>query len=285
MNNIIAVIVTYNIGEKFKTSISMLKDHVKEIIVVDNGSCKETLEMIKSIEGIILIELCENEGIAYALNQGIKNALDIGCEWIITLDHDSLVDSFMIERMIEGYRNYADDDVAMITPRHIEESQRMKTNIYKDDNKIVLTEITSGAMVKSKVYSGFRMYDEKLFIDLVDHEYCLALNKHGYKILQVYSAILLHNLGESINKKVLGIELTYTNHNSIRRYYMSRNRFYVWEKYKNDFPEWIKLDKKKFIREMLKVLIFEKNKLQKIVYTYKGYEDYKKNIYGKLIIR
>lgn len=34
-----------------------------------------------------------------------------------------------------------------------------------------------------------------LFIDSVNHEYCLRLQKNGYKVIQLNTAIFEHNLG------------------------------------------------------------------------------------------
>ena len=97
----------------------------------------------------------------------------------------------------------------------------------------------------------------------------------------VNNAILIHNLGESIKKSVLGLKITPTNHSPLRRYYMSRNRRYIWDKYKEDFPEWILIDKRRFITENLKIILFENNKIEKFKYIKKGINDYKNNIFGK----
>ena len=151
------------------------------------------------------------------------------------------------------------------------------SNSYKE----VLTEITSGALTKAQIYKNVGGYDEKLFIDLVDHDYCLSLNKKGFKILQVDSAILIHNLGESVEKRVLGLKMIPTNHSPLRRYYMSRNRHYIWDKYKEDFPSWVLTDKRRFITENLKIILFEDKKIEKFKYINKGIKDYKNNIFGK----
>lgn len=281
MNNVIAVIVTYNIGNRLIKSIETLKNQVKQIIIVDNGSNLKTIDMLKSIEHEIdLILLNKNKGIGYALNRGIERALEIDCDWIITLDHDSIAEENMIDKMLYSYSIYeGKDSVGMITPIHVEE--KSNTAIKKQGVKNILTEITSGSMVKSYIYKNIIKYNESLFIDLVDHDFCLRLNKEGYLIIQDESAVLLHNLGESVTKKIFGIKLTYTNHNEIRRYYMTRNRFYLWQKYKEDFSEWVKLDKIRFIRETIKVIVFEKNKMKKIKYSICGYRDYKKRILGE----
>ena len=91
----------------------------------------------------------------------------------------------------------------------------------------------------------------------------------------------MHNLGESVKIKVLGVTMIPTNHSALRRYYMSRNRHYIWDKYKEDFPKWVLTDKRRFITENLKIILFEDNKIEKFKYIKMGIRDYKNNIFGK----
>ena len=175
----------------------------------------------------------------------------------------------------------------MLVPVHVEEKEYENNNIINNEevaSKLyteVLTEITSGALTKASIYKSVGLYDEKLFIDLVDHDYCLSLNKKGFKVIQVNSAILIHNLGESVKKSILGLKMIPTNHSPLRRYYMSRNRHYIWNKYKKDFPGWVLTDKRRFITENLKIVLFEDNKIEKFKYIREGIRDYKNNIFGE----
>lgn len=287
-NNVIAVIVTYNVGNEFLNSIKKLHENVGEIVVVDNGSKYETLNMLETLENKIkLIKLNENKGIAYALNRGVEYGIEKNYEWILTLDHDSTVNENMISNMISEYNNLDSDSkkkVVMITPVHVEEKYNNEKE-HKEGTSFdyVLTEITSGALTKASYYKN-NMYDESLFIDLVDHDFCLNINKQGYKIIQVKSAILIHNLGESKEKNIAGVKVTPTNHSALRRYYMTRNRLYIWEKYKEDFSKWILVDKRRFLTETIKVVIFEKEKAKKLKMTLTGIKDYrggKKGCYHK----
>lgn len=291
MNSVAAVIITYNVENKFRNRINKLKGKVHEIIVVDNGSKIETINMLKELEkDITIIYLEKNKGIAYALNKGINYSIEKGYNWILTLDHDSIVTDDMIENMLKCYGNFDKElreKVAMLVPTHVEEKEYENSNIISNEEKFskpyieVLTEITSGALTKADIYKNIGLYDEKLFIDLVDHDYCLSLNRKGFKVIQVSSAVLIHNLGESVKKNVLGLKMTPTNHSPLRRYYMSRNRHYIWEKYKDDFPKWILTDKRRFITENLKIILFEDKKIEKFKYIKKGIKDYKNNIFGE----
>ncbi|WP_195986653.1 glycosyltransferase family 2 protein [Clostridium sp. D53t1_180928_C8] len=290
MNSVAAIIITYNVENDFKERINKLKGKVDEIIVVDNGSKAETINMLKNLENeVTVIYLEDNKGIAFALNRGIKYSIEKGYNWILTLDHDSIITDNMIKNMLacyEGFNNELKEKVAMLVPVHVEEKEYQNgsnINEEKVSNSYieVLTEITSGALTKAEIYKNVGMYDEKLFIDLVDHDYCLSLNKKGFKIIQVNDAILIHNLGESVKKSVLGLKMIPTNHSPVRRYYMSRNRHYIWDKYKEDFPAWILTDKRRFITESLKIVLFEENKIEKFKYIKKGIKDYRNNIFGK----
>lgn len=291
MNSVAAVIITYNVENDFKNRINKLKGKVNEIIVVDNGSKAETISMLKELEKeITIIYLEKNKGIAYALNKGIKYSIEKGYDWILTLDHDSIVTDDMIKNMLkcyEGFDQELKEKVAMLVPVHVEEKEYENNNIINNEevaSKLyteVLTEITSGALTKSSIYKNVGLYDEKLFIDLVDHDYCLALNKKGFKVIQVNSAVLIHNLGDSIKKSILGLKMIPTNHSPLRRYYMSRNRHYIWDKYKQDFPGWVLTDKRRFITENLKIILFENNKIEKLKYIREGIRDYKNNIFGE----
>lgn len=291
MNSVSAVIITYNVENDFKNRINKLKGKVNEIIVVDNGSKAETISMLKELEKeITIIYLEKNKGIAYALNTGIKYSIEKGYDWILTLDHDSIVTDNMINNMLkcyEGFEGELKEKVAMLVPVHVEEKEHENNHVINNEEVSsksyteVLTEITSGALTKASIYKSVGLYDEKLFIDLVDHDYCLSLNKKGFKVIQVNSAILIHNLGESVKKSILGLKMIPTNHSPLRRYYMSRNRHYIWNKYKKDFPGWVLTDKRRFITENLKIVLFEDNKIEKFKYIRQGIRDYKNNIFGE----
>ena len=291
LNSVAAVIITYNVENNFKNRINKLKGKVDEIIVVDNGSKPETISMLKELEKeITIIYLEKNKGIAYALNKGIKYSIEKGYDWVLTLDHDSIVTDNMIENMLKCYENFdkeVKEKVAMLVPVHVEEKEYQDNSVISNEEKLsnpyieVLTEITSGALTKAEIYKNVGLYDEKLFIDLVDHDYCLSLNRKGFKVIQVNSAVLIHNLGESVKKNVLGLKMIPTNHSPLRRYYMSRNRHYIWDKYKEDFPGWVLTDKRRFITENLKIILFEDKKIEKFKYIKKGIKDYKNNIFGE----
>ncbi len=143
-------------------------------------------------------------------------------------------------------------------------------------------DITSGNLLKAEVFDKVGFFDDSLFIDLVDTDFCMRLNEKNIKMIKIRDAILYHSLGESKSVKSGFLKFNTSNHSALRRYYMTRNRFYTWEKYKDLDSFTLNRDKNLFKKEFVKIILGEKDKVNKIRMVFKGYKDYKKGIRGKL---
>lgn len=286
MKSICAIIVSYNCGENINKCINSIINQVDKVIIIDNGSNVETVSYLKNINysNVEVIYNEKNLGIAKALNIGVEYAVKNNYSWILTLDHDSSAKNDMIKNMINTYESLSCNDkekVVSIFPTIIEE--RIKSNFkINHDYKYISHGITSGNLIKTSIFDSVGMFNEEFFIDYVDNEFCFRLVKHGYKMIGVGDAILNHNLGEPTKIKTFLGTFTTTNHSSLRRYFITRNRFKTWADYKKVVPEFIREDKKIFIIEIIKIFLFEKDKFEKIKMICKGYKDYKKNIYGNI---
>ncbi len=288
-NSICAIIVSYNCDEQILLGINSIKNQVDHVLIIDNGSNNKSIELLKQTanDQVEIIYNINNMGIAYALNQGVKYAQNNGFTWIVTLDQDSIATKAMIENMLNVYDSLSDNQklkVLSLVPVHIEENAYVEKQNHGSSVKFeeVVTEITSGNLIKTLTFDKVGYFDEKLFIDCVDHEFCLRISKCGYKIIKVYDSILIHNLGDTKIRKVFTKKIQYTNHSFIRRYYISRNRQYVWNLYKKTFPEWVKNDKKAAAKDIIIIILFERDKWLKIKMILKGYYDFKRNKFGEL---
>lgn len=291
MCKVAAIIISYNPDNNLLDSINLLINQVEKIIIVDNGSeseKKKNINLIKDInnEKIKIIFNQENLGIATALNIGVKDALKQGYNWILTMDQDSKVSSNMIEKMFEVYSTIDESerkDILSIFPNFVDERiQSIEENSEMNAYEYVDADITSGNLLKAEVFDKVGFFDDSLFIDLVDTDFCMRLNEENIKMIKVRDAILYHSLGESQTVKSIFGKFNTSNHSALRRYYMTRNRFYTWEKYKDLNSFTLNRDKKLFKKEFIKIILGENDKINKIKMVFKGYKDYKKGIRGKL---
>ena len=291
MSKVAAIIVSYNPDKNLLDSVNLLISQVEKIIIVDNGSIEEKRKDISSIkdidnERIEIIFNEENLGIATALNIGVREALKQGFNWILTMDQDSKASKDMVEKMFEVYNNIDEKErksILSIFPNFVDERiQSIEENSVMNTYEYVDADITSGNLVNAEVFDKVGFFDDSLFIDLVDTDFCMRLNEKNIKMIKVRDAILYHSLGESQSVKSIFGKFNTSNHSALRRYYMTRNRFYIWEKYKDLNSFTLNRDKKLFKKEFIKIILGEKDKVNKIKMVFKGYKDYKKGIRGKL---
>lgn len=295
MNNtsVCCIIVTYNIGERFYRCFNSVYNQVNEVIIVDNASDEVTINVLKDLElkdRVKIVYNKENYGIAKALNIGVKYAIENKFEWVLTLDNDSKVTIDMVDSMLKTYeiaKKKEGLNLVSVFPTYIEEnfekeSDEISSNSCNYGYKLIDESITSGNLIKTNIFNKVGFFEEKYFIDQVDTEFCLRLRSKNYKQILCDGAILVHSVGNPQKGKFLWIELTYSNHNATRRYYMMRNRLDVWNKYGSIFKDTIKKDKLACIKETVKIVIYEQNKVNKIKSIVRGIKDYKKNKFNIL---
>lgn len=261
--NIIAGIVTYNpnIKELEKNIIAILKN-VDRFIVVDNNSnnYEELKELEKKYSKVGLWEYNKrNEGIARGLNQIFEKAICEGSDWVLTLDQDSVVP----ENLIETYSMYMNKkDVAQIACNIYEKN--VKKYIYSKKNRVeyVTRCITSGTLTKVKCWEISGGYDEDLFLDYVDYDFSIRLNKLGYKVLRCNDVSLEHEFGNSKQHKFLFWNVRVSNYSATRKCCIARN-IVIYIKRHCGIVESLK-EVLRLTRVMLFTVLYEEEKKKKI---------------------
>ncbi|SFM09371.1 glycosyltransferase [Halanaerobium salsuginis] len=280
-NGIACVIILYNPKKEVIQNIKSFSNYVDIIYVVDNSKNinKSIYYKLSQFENLKYINESSNKGIAFPLNLAAKKALKSNYQWLLTMDQDSYFTGDSLKNMISYIKNNDTSKIGIITPHH----KINRNNMASKKIETVLTTMTSGNLLNLNIYKLAGDFIEKLFIDSVDHEYCLRLNKFGYKVIKINSSVLNHELGDiSKSIDILNKKLLITNHNYLRRYYITRNTLYVINKYKEEFPVFCF---KKFVMIILsffQILFFEKDKFKKIKYIFLGIIDYLNNNFGKI---
>ena len=263
--------------ERLKLNISNICQQVSKIVFVDNASSNlsEIRELILQYKDIELICNDTNRGIACALNQIFEYALSQGFEWVLTLDQASWVDSYLIVKY-NSVLEKESSEIGVLSPNIID------INVDKNNIKTYLGEgvqeirrcITSGSLTRIECWNRVGKFDELLFIDEVDFDFCERVAKTDYKILQVNDTYINHEIGNSKIINFLGLKIRVLNHNAFRKYYIARNIMIIGYKYysiKRCIVAHLKV-----LKQFIFVLFFEKGKMVKLQSILKGYIDGKK---------
>lgn len=267
---IIAGIVTYNPdNNRLYQCIRSALCNLKDIIIIDNGS--SNINDIKKLcnNHIHLIQNRKNFGIAKALNQIFHYADDNGFDWILTLDQDTIIGSDLINSYIKYLDNSENVNIGIVCPRiHDVISNRIWPEIKNETYFTMVRKcITSGALNNIEAWKKVQGFDEYLFIDEVDNDYCIRLQAFGYSIILLHAAIIEHQIGSTNAIKIFGRKIYIRNHPAERKYYMVRNRLYMDKK----IYGYIKNKTVMFtVGFILKTILFEKNKFAKFCASVKG---------------
>lgn len=286
MMKIAAAIVSYNSDKVFRCYESV-KDQLDFIIIVDNGTKDDSItgklqQLEKTNQKCKVILNAENLGIASALNAASFYAKEHGFEWIMTLDQDSEIPQGSVAKIMSDFDSLPEqvkEKCAIVAYKYSERSiHNPDENAKKENFQEVKIILTSGNIIKIPLLDKINYFNEKLFIDQVDHDLDFRLRKEGYTILQSNNYGIIHELGTA--KKRMGFVIT--NHSHLRRYYMSRNSMYILKRYFFFEPRLVaRLFIGSIFGGIFKITFFEQNKLTKYKYILSGIKDGILNRYGK----
>lgn len=262
------LVIWYNPGIDEVKNMKTYYDELEKIFIIDNSDINNS-ELINNLEKIEYIPNYKNLGIATALNQGCKKAIENGYQWVLTMDQDSKFDNNFKSFLKEANQIIEKDDSIAIVGSKIQKNEKSG---YLEGI------ITSGNILNLNAYLNVNGFRDDFFIDEVDIDICYRLRKKGYKIYRLENIILKHKLGNPKSLSILGKTITSMNHGYIRKYYIIRNRLHMSKLY----PEYRLSYIKGCILYTIKILLLEEDKIKKLTYSLKGYIDYKRNKFGKL---
>jgi len=223
-------IAFYPEKEEIENNIQSYIDSVDCLIIWDN-----TPEILRSTDfpkykgKVLIMGTAVNTGIGYALNAAAKFAIAEGYTWMLTMDQDSC---FHNSDFFDLFAITQKNNLGLISPVH---HPRRYNNKMTTPTAIDLI-ATSGNIINLKAWEEIGGFNEALFIDEVDHDFCLRLIEKGYQVLECKSILLNHKLGDIKKIKTLrGKTISISLHSPLRTYYIVRNSFYIFDRYKTVF--------------------------------------------------
>jgi rhamnosyltransferase len=194
-------------------------------------------------------------------------------EWLATFDQDSEPAADFVYQMLSAVSECASPErVGLIAPVCVDANGFNKKADRSSDvqGHELTTAITSGNLVRLRALQESGGFRESFFIDYVDHELCFRLRRSGWRVIQASTAVLFHRLGKISEHHLFGKLVTTTNHSAGRRFTISRNRVWVYREYGLREFEWAVRDVASFLKEIVKIAMFEQQKIRKLLAVFRG---------------
>lgn len=277
-DRVCAVVITFFPDAGFPERLEKIAAQVSRVIVVDNGTTGESgvnLERALGVRGrVTCIRNSENRGVAAALNQGIRRVLaeEGDCSWIVTFDQDSLPAGDMVEKMLTVWESHPHPEKLMVAgPRTAFVDSTSRPDPAADRFWREVTHvITSGSLISRRAFELAGYFNEGLFIDYVDIEYCLRLRTLGYQVIEVHSTEILHHMGRLEERLFLGEKVHPTHHPPLRRYYQFRNALLLHRQYRESQRPWRRRNRIILMKILILILLYEKQRLRSLFQILRG---------------
>lgn len=270
------MVVTYHPKLELEKNLEAISSAVRRIFVIDNGSTTglDILNRIETRPKVTLLRLGYNLGIATALNRGVKLALDSGVDWVLTLDQDTFLRAESIGKMLEAYDIHPrKKQVGILAPFHYDRVSGYQSRYLRGLRGPYTTRqivMSSGSLIPRATFEKVPFYDDDLFIDLVDHDFCLKVRKAGLEVIIVKEAQMAHSLGNIKRHSFGPISFFSYNYHPERQYYRARNRVIL---YRRHFGNWVWQDQEFAVKDLIKVILVEENRWEKLKAIWQGTVD------------
>lgn len=235
------LIVTFNSREVIKECIESLLSQTHkdvEILLYDNASSDDTVEIIKSSYGnrVRIVEGRYNRGFGYGLNRLAEIASG---EVLASLNPDTITDKEWISSAISHFEQ---SDVGMVAPKILFRDRpdtidstghliypdglnrgrghnKKDGSAFSSPNEVAFPSGSAG-FYRRDLYLKLGGIDESLFLFGDDTDIGLKFQLSGYRCIYEPSSIVYHNYSSSTGR-----------YSDLKAYFVERNRIHILLKY------------------------------------------------------
>ena len=194
-NNITIVIVSHKSKKKLTNLIKDISNNIK-IIIVENSLDKSIEIELSKLGKKIEIIFSENNGYGSAINLARKH---IVTKYFFVLNPDILkVNDQLINTFCDAAKELK-DNFGALGPRFekVSEKSHKQSNINEKYGQI--ESISGSAMFFCcEIFDRNRGFDENFFLYFEETDYCYRSNRNNFKIYQVNSQKVYHDIGTSV---------------------------------------------------------------------------------------
>jgi rhamnosyltransferase len=262
--------------------ISEYAGRLELLIVVDNTEHADLSDLYAGFPTVCYVPFGENKGIATALNVAAKIAISKSASWLLMLDQDSQMQPTTFS-MIKAYvTNISKPTVALVSTVQVSKSSDAKLLAGGPAIKQINRAMTSGSTINLAAYLKCGAFEDKLFIDHVDNEYCLRLRKAGFQILQLSHVALNHSLGETRSLTIGKWKFQYIVHKPFRSYYYVRNGLFVAFQYWEHAPWFLNSLLFQIFKDIFKATLLQGQTILRLKMIFLGALHFCRKRYGPL---
>lgn len=246
-----AVMTTYSPSQETVANAARIQSQVDTLIVVDDAGATgdEVLAELESA-GAIVLRQPTNGGIGAALNRGVSLALSIGAQFVLTFDQDSTIDDGYVAGLAKAYEGgVGHGTIGYVAPEFFGSVRQGFQSEEHTDLLVTRRVIQSGMLIPAETFRTAGLFDESLFIDLVDYEYELRMRSHNLLGIAAPGITFVHELGTLYERRLLGLRLSLAGPGAVttystpfRYFYRVRNRLVVNRLYRKHYPSTIRRD-------------------------------------------
>jgi rhamnosyltransferase len=133
--------------------------------------------------------------------------------------------------------------------------------------------ITSGSFFSLATWRKLGGFDESLFLDLVDFDYCLRAGAAGHNVAVASDARLAHRRGDKQPVRLFGRTWWPAFMPPLRLHYLFRNRVRLIARHGCHAPHWVVFEFVYVVKILGEILLLEDNKLRKLTACFRGVRD------------
>jgi len=172
-------------------------------------------------------------------------------------------------------------NIGVICPVYVDDTSDNYYSKYSQDDALisVQTVASSGSYIEREIWRDVGAFDDKLFIDGIDHEWCFRLQSRGYRCFVDRRIQMKHRMGE-YSITFFGTAKP-VHRDPIRHYFIIRNTLYLTSK--AYIPNsWKFLELLKSIRRIVFYILASRNRSLTIKYMFQAVFDAAKQKMGPL---
>lgn len=225
---ILVVIVNWNSGLQITHCLESLVNGLEHtVVVVDNASTDESLNIIKSFDDVYLYQCLENLGFGKACNIGAKYAES---EYLLFLNPDAALFPGTLETAVSYMQDTANGDVGICGVQLIDESSNVSRSCARyptpwgfvahafgldkvlprighfmaewahDNTRDVDHVIGAFYLVRREVFDSLNGFDERFFVYLEDLDFSYRARQAGWRSVYLADTQAFHAGGGTSNQ-------------------------------------------------------------------------------------